>query len=381
MIVCGAARALIKACGFYEGECTMRKNRWIKPGLAAAVAVAAVIASFLALASGGQAASPNICKTQFTGTTNASCMTETVLPHFLTAGQDGVSVTEFRNESGIGGATATHVVVSVAFSTSVAIKSTTLLINDSLASTASCTPTAPATATKLSCPAGDIAGGGTVRLIVRFSTSTTALTLTGMANYGESGNDNPKNNPNDLQQARDTLTISDTANGKCVPLNPNEVTTLSASSTTTQSTQSTSATYGSVTPSLHLDCTPAETGVLNSSPSPLKTQISFVEFLTFDSGYATVTIDITPLPTNLNKFKLLEDTQYALPYFATYITVPNGCDASGLPPNPGVPAPGATDSSTHLNDTCISSRSSLPKGGGRFVLHVIGSPLDGHYGG
>jgi hypothetical protein len=363
----------------YEGEWTLRKDQWIKPGLAASVAVAAVIASLLALASGGQAASPNICKTQATGTTDASCMTETVVPHFLTAGQDGVSVTEFRNEAG--GATATHVVVSVVFSTSVAIKSTTLLINDSQASTASCTPTAPATNTTLSCPAGDIAGGGTVRLIVRFSTSTTPLTLTGTANYAESGNDNPKNNPNDLQLARDTLTISGTANGKCVPLTPNQVTTLNASSTTTQSTQSTSATYGSVSPSLHLDCTPGEAGVLNNSPSPLKTQISFVEFLEFDSGYATVTIDITPLPTNLSKFKLLEDTQYALPYFATYITVPNGCDVSGLPPSPGVPAPGATDSSTHLNDTCIAGKSSLPKGGGRFVLHVIGSPLDGHYGG
>ena len=88
-----------------------------------------------------------------------------------------------------------------------------------------------------------------------------------------------------------------------------------------------------------------------------------------------------PPGVNLNKLKLLEDTNYAAPFFTTFITVPN-CDKSGNIPAPvGIPAFTATDLLPHANDSCIYNRSPLPSGGGEVDLHAIGSPFDSHYGG
>lgn len=381
--------------GATEGENTLRRKRWISIGFVPLAVAAAIAAAFV---SGSKAASPSICTKNSTDKTDASCVKETVLPHVLTAGQDAVSITKFTNQSGVGGATATHVTVSVSFSAPVAVKRITLFVNGTQVfsnpppdppTSSPCTPASlPASsATTVSCSAGEIAGGGTAKLIVRFSTSS-AVTLIGAATYGESGKDNPsgpKGVVNDKQVARDSLSMAGgaTAEGKCVDLGSTDFAIVSGSSDNGTTLQTTTATFGRADPSQNLPCTPAAGGVINATPSPLKTQISFVELAEFPGfGYATVNVDITPLPTNLSKFVLIEDTQFVPPFFATYITVPKSCDANtGLPPNAGPLEQGATDSTPHHNDTCIASTSTLPRGGARFVLHVIGSPFDGHYGG
>jgi hypothetical protein len=354
------------------------------------VAIVAVAVS-LAFVSGGRAASPNVCVTPTpVGGTTSSCVTELVAPHFISAPvagvpNDAISFTKFKNESGAGGATATHLLISVSFSNAVTVKFIALSVNGSSASTSGCSPSSlPASATSsVSCPAGNIAGGGTVKLTVRFSASATT-TLTGAAAYGE-GPGNPSNPPNDFQVNTDTLTVGNgTAGGGCFDLTG----TSTANVTGTTSSQGTSATVGAGAGSL--PCTFADAGVRDKSSSALAghTQVSFVEFPTFLSGYATVAMILTPVPTgfNLNKSPVFEDTNYAAPYFKTYITVPN-CDKAGnIVGAVGTPPPGAHDpvvgtDPVSPNDTCIFSRSSLPKGAGEIDMHVIGSPADGSYQG
>jgi hypothetical protein len=349
---------------------------------------AAVIASVLVLASGSTAAGKNICLNP--STIAASCVTELAAPHFISPGADALSVTKFKNESGSSGGTATHVVIAVGFSSPVNVSSITLAVNGSAADATGCTTTPatpPATGViSVSCPVGNIAGGGTAILTVRFATTTTTTTLNGTATYGE-GSGTPGQPTNSVQGNTDTVTVTSdgSASGGCFDIGgTNQPTT--ATVTGSNSLQSTSATVGPKADS-SFPCTFADAGVFGSTPSNsvLKTgtQISFVEFPTLAGGYGTVVIKMTPLPDGLklNTAKILEDTNYAVPYFKTYITVPK-CDKFGnipTPPPVGIPPKGATDPSPS-NDSCIFNRSPLPAGGGEFDLHVIGSPFDGHYG-
>jgi hypothetical protein len=345
---------------------------------------AAVIAAVLVLASGGTAAGKNICLSP--STTAASCVGEVAAPHFISSGSDALAITKFTNESGSGGGTATHVVLSVGFSNpadstpvNVNVKSITLLVNGSAAALTGCTPTTlPATVSSVSCPVGNLAGGGTAKLTVQFAASTTTK-LNGTATYGE-GSGTPGQPTNSVQGNTDTLTVvtDGSAGGGCSNAAQNPSGTLGG--------QTTSASVGTAADS-SLPCTYADAGVLSSSlaaTGTLKSQISFVEFPALAKGApATVKILFTPLPAgvNLNKLKLLEDTNYqAGSFFLTSITVPN-CDRSGNIPAPvGIPAVGATDDVPHSNDSCIFNRSPLPSGGGELDLHVSSSPLDGHYG-
>ena len=57
--------------------------------------------------------------------------------------------------------------------------------------------------------------------------------------------------------------------------------------------------------------------------------------------------------------------------FSSVVVVP-ACDpATQLAPSPAKPG--------FSTDSCVFSRSNLPKGGGRLVLHVIGTFLDPRY--
>ncbi len=342
------------------------------------VTSAAVIAAVLVLASGGTAAGKNICLTP--STTVASCVKEVAAPHFISQGADALSITKFTNESGSGGGTATHVVIAAGFSSPVDVRSITLLINGSAADVTGCTPaSSPATGvSSVSCPVGNLAGSGTAKLTVRFAAST-STTLTGTATYGE-GNGTPGQPTNSVQGNTDTVTVpSDgSAGGGCSNTAQNVTGTMGG--------QTTSASVGTAADS-SLPCTYADAGVLSSAlaaAGTLKSQISFVEFPALANGaLATVKILFTPLPAgvNLNKLKLLEDTNYtAGSFFQTSITV-LPCDKSGNIQAPvGIPAQFATDADAHSNDSCIFNRSPLPGGGGELDLHVLSSPLDGHYG-
>jgi len=355
----------------------------------AGVALLVAAAAALAFAGGGRAASPNICAGPSTGSplSPATCVQQFVGPHFIAPGANAISVTKFHNE---GTASATHLVLSVLFPAGgVGIVS----VNGVSPASSGCTVTAPPGSTTVSCPEGDIAGGGNAKMTVRFTAGTT-MTLTGTATYGESGNDNPggpNGGVNDREVNYDTLTVpsNGSAAGGCFDVPVPQTGSLGVA-------QTTSAAVGSAADTT-LPCTFVDAGVLDKSVSknhgPANTQVSFVEFpfLAPDllgNAFGTVKILFTPLPAgvNLNKLKLQEDTSYPKPFettgfFGTSVTVPD-CNKDGtIPGTNGNPAPGSTDALPHANDSCIFNRSSLPKGGGEIDMHVLGSPFDGHYQG
>jgi hypothetical protein len=345
----------------------MRKKLLVISGLFAIVGTIAV-AAVLGTAGIGKAASPNICLTASTSTpTNASCVAQLTAPHVLTAGQDAVSVTRFTNQSGLGGATATHVVLSATFSAPVTVKGVTLFVNGSPVSTAGCSPaslaTPPTSVATVSCPVGTIAGASSAKLVVRFSAST-GMTVAGSASYGEGGNDTspprPNGTKNDMQTSRDSFTIAGgtSAQGKCFDTSADTVT----GSTTTQVT---TASIGAVDPSLDLPCTPGGAGVdaVGTRPTGF-VPIWFTDFLTINSGgFATVTLDaLFNVPKS---FVLRELTGLDASAAASWTAVP-ACNGSGLPPS---------------GDSCIFSTSNLPKGGVRWILHAFGTAFDSKYAG
>ncbi len=89
------------------------------------------------------------------------------------------------------------------------------------------------------------------------------------------------------------------------------------------------------------------------------------------NGFATVQHDVTPLPdkTTVKGLVIWESLQ---PVGTTNfdLKVP-ACDSAGLPPIPATPG--------FSSDTCVFSRSSLPKGGGRFIMHALGASIDPRY--
>jgi hypothetical protein len=322
------------------------------------VAVASVaIGTALAVATNGRAASGNICNSPTT-TTNpwASCMKQFVLPHYITPGSSALSVTKFHNESGASGATATHVTLAVDLGVSSAVSlvagTTQLTLDGNALSTSGCAPsTSTAGHLVLTCAVGNVAGDSTAKMVVQF-TSTQSVDLVGTATYGE-GPGNPSNPPNDFQQNHDTLNVvgDGTVSGSCFTGGFN------IKGTTTK--QNTSAVGGQGNDGF--PCTFADAGVHTVVPAGFHTYVSFVEFPVLLNAPANVVIQFTPLPAPLNwkTFPLFEND-------ASGPTV-QPCGTNGLPTN-GL-------------DSCITNRSTLPKGGAEIDMHVTGSPADGSYWG
>jgi hypothetical protein len=332
--------------------------RYVRARNAAAAFVVIAIATALAVATRGNAASGNICNSPSVGTplSAASCVKQFVLPHYVTAGSTVLSVTKFFNQSGSGGATATHVVVAVDFgAAATSITSIQVSVNATSLDPSICTTQTSAGApVGVSCPVGNIAGGGSAKLVVQYVTSHGGQ-LTGSASYGEGGG-NPSNPPNDFQVNYDTLNVigDGSASGSCFAI-PWSVT----GSTAKQST----AASGNPLTDGSFPCTFADAGVFSTAPpfaGTPTTQVSFVEFPVLPS-MATVVIKFTPLPAPLKwqSFPLNENNGGA------NFVVPN-CNKDG-----SVPA----------GDSCIYNRSTLPKGGAEIDLHVTGSPADGSYWG
>jgi hypothetical protein len=329
-----------------------------RAAIAAAIVVAVSIAAALAIATSGRAASGNICNSPTTSTNPwASCVKQFVLPHFITANSKALSVTKFTNESGPSGATATHLVLSVDFgaapaNVSIVAGTTKVFLNDVALGTTGCaTSTGSNGDLVLSCPVGNVSGGGIAKMVVEFTTAQN-LNLVGTATYGE-GPGNPSNPPNDFQQNHDTLNVvaDGSATGSC----------FNAAWSLTGSTpqQKTSAAGGLGNDGF--PCTFADAGVVASVPAGFHTFVSFVEFPLMAGPPAKVVLQFTPLPAPL-KWQT----------FPLYENDPNGptvqkCGADGLPTN-GL-------------DSCITNRSTLPKGGAEIDLNVVGSPGDGSYWG
>jgi hypothetical protein len=359
----------------------MRTNRTKLLALGGMAALV-VLTALLAFAAGSRAASGNICNVNSgtPPTTAASCVTEVVGPHFITAGGTAVSVTKFHNEAGAGGATATHVQLTVTFPDAVSIVGTPSVFAEDpgkttftqISSTCTTSTTSP---TVVSCSAGTVKGDGRAKMVVEFSGSGGGQ-LKGEATYGEGGG-GPSNPPNDDQINFDTLTVGQGgAAGGCFNVNGTQTVSGNGNGQQTQVT---------VPPTSDgtLPCTFVEGGVTSAAVGmPGVTQVSFVEFPNLSgNGYATVYIVLNPLPTgfNLNKSPIFEDTS-GNGTFSTYITVP-ACDKKGNIVGPtGNPVVGQTDPSP-VNDSCIFARTSLGKGAGEVGMHVLANPFDQTYKG
>ncbi len=377
---------------------TRRRSFRLSIARVVALAIAAVAAATLGLTGSSRAASPGVCTTPSvppttpgTPGTASSCVTQTLTPLTVTVGADGVSITRFDNQ---GTSTATHLSITQTFSAPVTIKSITLVLNGSVTSSSTCTPTPlpSVPVMNVSCTdVGNVPGGSFAKLIVRYSAGAVgSIQVFGFVRYGESSSDKqggPNGTVNDQQWSNvvtvTVVTADPNASGK--PLQAGKCTTFTGTETVAggDTTLSATAIY-SVTVDPLLPCTPAAAGVIPGTFPNIQTAVAFAEVpQTSPSSFVTVIIAFTPLPPNttLKKLVLLENTAVPPnPLFTTFITVP-GCDAGGLPPNPGTPFPGAMDSDPHENDSCIFSRSSLPKGGGELVLHVLGTGGDPGFGG
>jgi hypothetical protein len=339
----------------------VREGLLVRPWLAVVAATTAGVVALLVFASGGGAASGNICASP--SLTSASCVKESLSPHVVTANGDAISVTDFKNEAGIGGATATHTVVSATFTPApVSIKQVILLVNGVQVSSAPCTVSTDS----VSCPAGNIDGGGSVRMIVRFSANADTQ-VAAKATYGESGNDNCPSRPNctvnDTQGNSDSLTIASgaTAQGSCFDASQFIKGLVTVSGSTLN--KIVTASVGQADSSQNLPCTPAGAGVdTNQAHHPttfLTPDVAFVEFMKLTSnGLGTVTIELASVPSGfvLKEFVGTDPTNPA-----DWVAVPP-CGPQGVPPAG--------------SDSCIAKASAK-----KFTLNVFGSPVDPRYGG
>jgi hypothetical protein len=332
-----------------------RRNAFALAGVLALIASAVA----LVLASIGTAAGANICTSPTTSQNPfASCVGETVSPHFLTSGGKAVSLTSFKNQA-VGGATATHVVMNAVFSAAVTPIGVGYSLNGASLNSNGCAFAADKKS--VSCSVGNVAGGGKVVMVAEFST-TTAETVSPNVQYGEGGG-NPSQVPNDNQNGKpDSLQISanGTSAGDCFA-------TANGGSETAGSTGQSTAITVQGDGSLNLPCMPIDAGVTSkpaNDPS-FKTDVSFVEFPLLSTGPSQVVIKFTPLPTTLKKNFPLYELDSAN---GTFDIVVPPCNAL---PNP-IPAG---------FDSCIFNRTALPKGGYELDLYATGTLLDNQWHG
>ncbi len=334
---------------------------------------AATVATVFVFAGIGGAASPSICMKP--SDVNASCVREFVSPHFISKASlsdppskwsQAISSTKFTNESGLGGSTATHVAISVTWpvaSSAVTVISTRLFANGTeIANPGSvCTSTSTSTTTTRACAVGNIPGGNTAKLIVRFATNTSMNPITGTATFGESGNDNP-NGPNgtvnDKDSSRDSLTVaSGSFQGSCFDLGLNQQATVFGST----AMQMTTAIVGQAASS-SLPCTPADAGVDATAPKPVPDftqQEAVVEFPSLSGGpFVNVVLNyFNTLPKTFVLWELKTDPTLDPTSLSSWTQVPN-C-AVGM-----------------TWDSCIAYQH-----GREYGLHVLGSDLDAKYNG
>jgi hypothetical protein len=363
------------------------------------IVATAVVAVSLAFVSGGRAASPNICAP-------AGCVKETLAPHTLAAGSTGLSVTKFTNGSGSGGATASHTAIKVFFSP--AITTTpgliSLVVNGVLQSTNTCTPAttdltldpeAVGSGTTVTCPDfGGTVGGSFDRVIVRYSSLAGTVKVNAKVTYGESGSDNqggPNGTVNDRQVSNvDQATVIATTTSPTLKSECSSNNTIAGGDATLNTKFSYTSSADTVLP-----CTPVSAGVL--ATGGVNTHVALIDFpelastfgaascptsggVAFCYGVATLDFFVVPKNENAKNFVLYESLPPLFDFLNPIIVPP--CGTNGLPPNPATtPAAAVTGGASQMNDTCIFSRSGLPKAGVELVLHALASPFDGHFSG
>jgi hypothetical protein len=138
-----------------------RPNRRVGLGLGIlGLAAAGTAAAFLALASGGNAASSNTCAQ--VSPTQANCLFVSAVPNVLSTNKTGLLIVRFKNT--FANATATHTVLTATLPATGAVVSSVSASKSGV----QCT-TAP-----ISCTFGSVPGGAIVTMYVQYTTSLSA---------------------------------------------------------------------------------------------------------------------------------------------------------------------------------------------------------------
>ena len=343
-------------------------------------AVALAAAALLGFVGRGDAAGTNICP----GSVGSVCLTAVVSPHTTSAVPDSgfaaFAAGRFNNGST---STATHVDLTFLFTDATnaaatvqidATKIDTLVDGSPVAATCATVPLASTNVrnvSSVSCSFPNLAGGHSAKLQFPFTPvaptplapgSTVKATL--RANYGE-GN----GGTNDTTTADDALTIAGTtAAGKCTVAGSQ----LASVSNSTLTASIGVPSYPAATTDQHLPCTPVGISVSDTkiTVGGVAGYVASLE-LPKVTGFAVVQHDVTPLPEKTTvKNLVIWESLFPTGTSNFNLKVP-ACDSNGLPPSPAAAGFSA--------DTCVFDRSGLPKGGGRFIMHALGTLIDPRY--
>jgi hypothetical protein len=316
----------------------MRKKLLVCCGLFALIG-AITAAVLLGIAGIGKAASTNTCAYTVgtPPTTVPNCLTVGVFPGQLSPTGRGLIVAKFENK---GSATATHTTITVNLPSNVAAGSTPCAVSSP-----------PTGGTAVTCSVGNIAGFGTAKVAVQFTTSaTTSLAgISATVSYAEGNGSN--GNDTFTAQGNSISIVDGTANaGDCTDTTGGTLDTHLGLQTT--SIDSLPAISG-------LPCTPIAGGVvqnpgnLNCGAARCTSSVSYVIVPT--TGTATLLIPLSSLPNGTT------DKKFVL-YWFPETGAPPGI-ALTLCPTPAAPTPGT--------DTCIKSQTGVTIAGVKYIKDVL----------
>jgi hypothetical protein len=334
----------------------VRKKRLISLGFVALLVAAALTVAF---ANRGTAASTGTCAYTAPGPppSEPNCFNVVVDPIYVNTNGTGLITAKFSNI--YGSATATHPVITL-----------TLPANTSAtAVSAAATCSQPPFTSTVSCSFGNVPQGGTVKMVVRFTSTAPAdpnnpIQVKGVLSYAEgngtNGNDAFTDFGSFLSVAGDGTNKAGYCSDSTTKIVKNKLVPL----VSTIGTSGQTATIESLAALATGLCTPVAAGVENAPPGgPITTQVSVVAFPA--TGTVTLLFPSTKLvPLDASTFVLKELSILASP--TGWINVEN-CPTVALG-----------------TDTCITSETNVTKNGVKYVqdvLTVYGSPPDGHYGG
>lgn len=344
-------------------------------------AVTLMTAAVLGYVARGDAAGTNICP-------GSVCLATVVSPHLTSAapaeGFAAFAAGLFNNSSP---STATHLELKLVFknvtdplnppldATVTIDKSKIATLVDGSPVAATCSPARTATSalenvSSVTCSFPNLGGGHKAKLQLPFTpfdptAPGSQISARLLATYGE-GN----GGANDTQTGpADTLTIAgSTGAGKCTAAGSQ----LASVSNSTLTASIGVPSYPAATTDQHLPCTPVGIAVSEDKIN-VGGVFGYVASLELPkvAGFAVVQHDVTPLPEKTTvKNLVIWESLFPTGNSNFNFKVPP-CDSNGLPPSPA-----ATGFSA---DTCVFDRSGLPKGGGRFIMHALGTLTDPRY--
>ena len=333
-----------------------RSFRRVGLGVCAVVLTTAAVLGYVAR---GDAAGTNICP-------GSVCLTALVSPHVTSAvpesGFAAFAVGKFTNNSP---STATHLALKLSFTAGTAdakvVVGTIGMFVDNAPIAVNCIPAD----SSVSCSFGNLAGGRVAKLQFPFTpvaqTLGSTIRATLGAAYGESNGGG-----NDTQSNYDELKISGA--GKCTAAGSK----LDPVSNSSQTSSIGVLDYPAATTAQQLPCTAvgidaSETAVTVNGIAgyPVKLELPLV------AGFATVQHDVTPLPAKTTVRGLVIWESLEAEGTTNFGLMVPPCKPDGLPKIPA--------DTGFSSDTCVFSRSSLPKGGARFIMHALGAKTDPRY--